>query len=105
MIPPPTDSRRKAAIDPRLRCARCKVDVVWPAGFGDKEKYRLGLLARGSPILAIRQAREQLGLALDDAKMLMTHVTRERHKCQYCRDDVPPGPSVCATCGAANLDW
>ena len=91
--------------DQRIHCSRCKVDVVWPAGFGDKEKYRLGMLARGSPTLAIRQAKEQLGLSIDAAKMLMTHVTRQRRKCQYCRDDVPPGASVCATCGAANLDW
>ena len=91
--------------DPRIRCHRCKVEVVWPAAFGDKEKYALGQLARGSPLLAIRRATEELGLPLDAAKMLMTHVTRQRHKCQYCRAVVEPGVSNCEICGAANLDW
>ena len=45
------------------------------------------------------------GLSLDAAKMLMTHVTRQRHKCQYCRGDVEPGVSNCEICGAANMDW
>ncbi len=91
--------------DPRIRCLRCKCDVLWPANLGDKDKYALATKARGSPLLAIRQVMEASGLALEEAKMLVTHVTRQWGKCQLCRADVPRGASVCATCGAANLNW
>ena len=94
-----------AEADPRIHCLRCKCDVVWPAGFSDKEKYALATKARGSPTLAIRQVKDLSGLAFEEAKMLVTHVTRQYGKCQLCRADVPRGAAVCAVCGAANLNW
>jgi hypothetical protein len=103
-----THSDYSIAIDPgerpHLRCAKCRMEVVWPDGLSNEVKAEFASIARADSVRGIHFANTHFGLDHREAKVLVLHVTRDSRRCHKCGNTVEGGECVC-TCRSVNLDW
>ena len=89
---------------PHLKCAKCRMFVIWPADLLPQTKATFAATVRNDSVSAMRYAESEWGLDYRESKVLVLHVTREPNACHKCGLPVAPGESTCS-CRSVNLNW
>jgi hypothetical protein len=89
---------------PHLRCAKCRMAVIWPESLTADGKATFASLARRDPVGAMRKAEDNFGFDSREAKVLVLHITRHPGQCHKSGKPMQGGERIC-TCRSVNLDW
>jgi hypothetical protein len=87
-----------------MKCARCGLEVSWPASISKIERSALLELAYRSRIESVRALVERHKMRLADAKTIGAHLPEGVGKCSRgCSAPAIAGQRSCPTCKALTL--
>jgi hypothetical protein len=88
-------------------CARCRATFEVPTDLNSEQRTAVSrLVQQGRALDAIRLLREISRLTLEQAKVVVTHLTGQGPTCHRCRASIPnAGMPECAKCRSLNINW
>lgn len=89
----------------RLRCTGCESTAVIPNA-STEDRRIIASLHSSDALAGIRAIEDRLGLGLEEAKGLASHLTLTAGVCHQCGEKLPTDkPVQCTACPALNVDW